>query len=383
MFKCCIAPFRLHHFKILELDRATEVLRHLGGLAGVTKLILHNSVIKALFGYSTVRPFDTAWTANTAPEVTYAAIGFRVLKSVKELCTHLIDCESLPPFLDNSTLLRTLSIINTTFRKNNTFADALCRAQQLRTLCLTSTDDSRRQRPFDLLPLQQGLTRPPPLQSLSISSHYLQSSHLSFASAFSSTLTHLSLTSTSSKTDLQTTFTQAQFDEEVFPLVTSFSLAGCECFIDYTISSIVASDHFPALRHLHYKLSKVSKWSPDDSPLAPFGSAPRLTSLAIPNLSELPSEAVDDIHTFCDDYGVTLDEDDVATQLDRLKGVKSGDREAAPAKVASGIHTTLDYVRKRAEQAAVEEDSKTLSGIQGTLQAFEVERVTAKAWELV
>jgi hypothetical protein len=384
-FKCCVAPARLNLFKILELDgRSTDILPYLPCLQRVEKLVLFKTGLE-IFGYRPITPFANATlggAAGSTMPATYAAIGLRALKNISTISSQCVDTDSLSPFIQNSSAsLRTLELNVSQPVSPYSLGRGLSQATNLESLSLISTNDSLYDRVFDLSSVQHSLTSTPSLQSLTITAHFLHSSHFPFAALFSSTLLQLELNATYAFGDEDGLLSQPQPGTNVFPLVTTLSITGHDDLLFDTIASIDANKHFPSLAHLELKLLGVIEWYPDESPLSPFRSALHLETLKIPNFAELPAFPRRDIKAFCSELGVVLEQG--PTGPDAFPSTPDAIwRAGSSTSNANGIRKTLEYIGKEIEKAQEQEDNAMLRRIQGFLKVLEVERVAGEVWEM-
>jgi hypothetical protein len=367
--------------KTLELDNgSTDIVPYLRGLApNVRKLILSQVALNQLFGYNRVVSFNEASLAGSREPATYAALGLRAFRGLKELCARSVPLESLDPFvMHNVASLRKLDLTLSKGAQGPALFDILASAQHLSAVSLTCLIDTI-PRPFDLTPPSNPSF--PCLRSLSITSYLLHASHFTFAAVFSASLKHLSLKSAREHTDDSGTFVQPQLGNEVFPKLTSFSFAGHDELTFETVSSIDANKHFPNLRRVEMNIVGIIIWDLEDSYLPPFESAQRLSTLVIPNPDHLPDVAIDDIEAFCDSKGVELEQRRDRFELfSATSEVEGGDSISS---LAGGIARTLEYVASEVEKAKEKGDEAALTRLEGVLQTVEAERVAGKVWEAV
>ncbi|GAA6032843.1 hypothetical protein JCM8097_000824 [Rhodosporidiobolus ruineniae] len=289
--KCADPTLRHLLFRELNLDSAelgklTDIIAILPQLVGVKKLVISDKALRQLWGGEDVTFDELSLTALTAQ---YSAAMFKRLCHLEEISTTDVSLQKLSPFVVNSaSTLRILRLIVPVHAIQwFSLGEILSSSTALQELNIDFKGDRTSSLSPDLALLRPYLSTTPPLRTLFLSSDFLNSSCFDFCTSFSSTLEHLSLTTTGGFG--RGIYSGPQLTTHTFPHVTHFALED----YSYTLRTLqsIRPSHFPSLAKLTFSVVDLEDWEETPFPLRALNlsSFPTLTTLS--SLAALPPSA--------------------------------------------------------------------------------------------
>ncbi|GAA5976829.1 hypothetical protein JCM11641_000883 [Rhodosporidiobolus odoratus] len=375
-FKCSVAPSRFALFRTLDLDshQSGDVLPFLPRLTGVHKLIASHRVFESLWGHGAVT-FDEDCLGS--PMAEYAASGLKRLSpQIQEVEYRAADFVLLLPFariMAHSLQSLLLTLESHSSVRLTSIASILSTTSCLQSLSLICGRPYAANGNFDLSGVTASMSPVPPLQDLSLKVHSLESSHIAFAAAFSGTLVTLSLDAAAQLDAGVPARPQPQFTTEIFPLLTSLSLAGNDDLTYETFGSI-GLVHVPNVTKVQLNI-RDGVWSANDSPLASFVTFPQLDAVKVMQCSALPDEIQEYINNVCDEHGLTLLTDADDSGISSLASFNPPDLTQVDK-----LKRTLSHLLQKVDEADETGESMALSRIETALRPLEVERIAAEVW---
>ncbi|BGP12725.1 hypothetical protein JCM10213_008863 [Rhodosporidiobolus nylandii] len=372
-FQCNISNrraslFRELHFDTVDTDKLMNIVGAMPRLSNLSKLVLQHRPLERLYNYAAITLDEAVLYQDNAK---YAAAAFkRIGSGILELHTSGFSTHTIANFAGTFTSLRCLRVeMKSAVARSNGLIATLAFTKVLEELHILCKDDDVSSTPFDLSPACH-LTGPaPPLRRLFITSQFTHTSHLAFASLFSSTLERLSFTSTFTRE--ASVLRQPIFNKERFERLTFLSFRGSDHLLYETVTSILPR-HLPALRTLELCLSDVPDWDDEDSPLTALHEFSTLEHLRIPNFASLPCDAREQIQAFCLDCGLHLTTSPT-DPVERLVASGSDDE-------ADTVRPTLQYIAEEVDVAEMTGDDETIKRFKTALQGLETERTVEQAW---